>query len=401
MPNRTRRRAGRSRPTATSSAGPTAGADRHVGDPEELRYEVDGAEVQGWVLTPPEFDPDGQYPLAVEIHGGPHSMWTQSGSMWHEFQSLAAAGSVVFWCNHRGSVGYGESFATAIERNWGEVTNADVLAGADLVADREYVDADQQFVTGGSFGGYMTAWLIGHTDRFAGAVAQRGVYELSSFYGSTDGAYKLVEGDFDAVPWEEPEFLWERSPATHAPEGATPTLLLHAEGDYRVPICNAELLHRFLRKGGGDTRLVRCPREGHELSRSGEPGHAVDRIERIVRWFDGYSRYHDAPRALDREPNAASRRSRSPNRPTSPRRKTNPNPPPIPNPPMRPNPPTSPNWTPRAGAGDHGESNRSTSLGSGVTSVTRRVPVPGSDVGRRVLPSSMPAGCGTGASPPA
>ncbi|WP_117593883.1 S9 family peptidase [Haloprofundus halophilus] len=287
-------------------------ADIEVGEPEELRFESDdGVEVQGWVLTPPDFDPDGSgepsgpadesetYPLAVEIHGGPHAMWSTAGTMWHEFQTLAARGYVVFWSNPRGSTGYGEAFEMAIERDWGDVTMTDVMAGAELVAERDYVDADNAFVTGGSFGGFMTGWIVGHTGFFRGAVAQRGVYDLSSFYGSTD-AFKLVEWDFGAKPWDEPEFLWEQSPVAHAANATTPTLVVHADNDFRVPVNNGEMFYLFLKKNGIDTRLVRYPREGHELSRSGEPGHVVDRIERIARWFDGYSDHHDVPPALER-----------------------------------------------------------------------------------------------------
>ncbi|MFW5935203.1 MAG: alpha/beta hydrolase family protein, partial [Halolamina sp.] len=166
---------------------------------------------------------------------------------------------------------------------------------------RDYVDADDVHLTGGSFGGFMTSWTVGQTDFFASAVSQRGVYDLTGFYGSTDGAYALVEGDFDADPWDEPAFLWEQSPTGHAHNVETPTLVIHSEDDYRTPACTAELWYRMVRKQGTDTRFVLYPREGHELSRSGEPGHIVDRIERIARWFDGYSDHHDAPRALDRD----------------------------------------------------------------------------------------------------
>ncbi|RLM50765.1 S9 family peptidase [Halorubrum sp. Atlit-28R] len=281
-------------------------AERAVGEPEEVRFESDGVEIQGWLLTPPAADGDAAadadepYPLAVEIHGGPHAMWSTAGTMWHEFQTLAARGYAVFWSNPRGSTGYGEAFMQAIERDWGAVTLDDVMAGVETVADRPEIDADNAFVTGGSFGGFMASWAVGQTDYFRAAVAQRGVYDLTGFYGSTDAAYKLVEGDFDAVPSEEPQWLWEQSPTGHADAVDTPTLLIHSEDDTRTPICTAELYHRILRKNGVDTRFVRYPREGHELSRSGEPAHVIDRIERIARWFDGYSEHHDAERALDR-----------------------------------------------------------------------------------------------------
>ncbi|GAB7019011.1 S9 family peptidase [Halostagnicola bangensis] len=275
--------------------------DRAVSQPEELWIDSDAGTIQGWVLTPPEFDEDETYPLAVEIHGGPHVQWTTSGTMWYEFQALAASGYVVFWCNPRGSTGYGQEHAAAIERDWGDVTLTDILAGVDEVCEREYVDENDTHVTGGSFGGFMTAWSVTQTDRFRAAVSQRGVYDLTGFYGSTD-AFKLVEGDFGTTPWEDPELLRAQSPAAHVEGVETPTLLIHSDRDYRTPANTAELFYLGLQKYGVDTRLVRYPREGHELSRSGEPAHVVDRLERIVRWFDGYSNYHDSPPALECDP---------------------------------------------------------------------------------------------------
>jgi dipeptidyl aminopeptidase/acylaminoacyl peptidase len=279
-------------------------SERAIAQPEELWYTVepeDGEtiECQGWLLTPPEFDPDEEYPLIAEVHGGPHAMWTTAGTMWHEFQTLAARGYVVFWSNPRGSTGYGEEHMSAIEADWGPVTLRDVLAGVDTVLEHDYIDADAQFVTGGSFGGFMTAWAVTHTDRFEAAVSQRGVYDLDTFYGTSD-AYRLAEDDFDALPWENPERYREHSPVEYAHEVETPTLLVHSEDDYRTPIPMAEQFYRVLCKQGVDSRFVRYPREGHELSRSGEPAHVVDRIERIARWFDGYSPHHDADPALQR-----------------------------------------------------------------------------------------------------
>ncbi|WP_121744034.1 S9 family peptidase [Natronorubrum halophilum] len=280
--------------------GGDAGGDGEPGDERERR-------IQGWLLTPPEFDADVSadetYPLIVEIHGGPHAHWTTAGTMWHEFQTLAARGYAVFWCNPRGSTGYGEEHAMAIERDWGEITLTDVIAGLETVCERDFIDPDEVFVTGGSFGGFMTAWAVGNTDRFRAAVSQRGVYDLTGFYGSTD-AFKLVEGDFGTTPWEESDFLWERSPTAHVPAVDTPTLVMHSDRDYRTPANTAELFYLGLKKHGVDTRLVRYPREGHELSRSGEPAHVVDRLERTVRWFDGYSDHRDAPPALERERDA-------------------------------------------------------------------------------------------------
>ncbi len=287
-------------------------SSRTLAVPEEVWFESDAGPVQGWLLLPPEGTRSGddreQVPLVVEIHGGPHAMWSTSGTMWHEFQTLAARGYAVFWCNPRGSLGYGEAFTKAIQRDWGAVTARDVLAGVDAVCEREEIDESHLFLTGGSFGGYMTAWLVGHDDRFRAAVAQRGVYDLTSFYGSSD-AFKLVEWDFETTPSDDAAFLWEHSPVSAAHEVTTPTLVLHATEDFRVPVNNAELLYLLLKKGGVDTRLVRYPREGHELSRSGEPAHVVDRLERIARWFDGYSDYHDVPRALDRGDEGLTRRS--------------------------------------------------------------------------------------------
>jgi dipeptidyl aminopeptidase/acylaminoacyl peptidase len=272
---------------------------RAVREPERVTVESAGHETEGWVLTPPDIEPDREYPLAVLVHGGPHSVRSAGGSMWHEVQTLAARGYVVFWCNPRGSVGRGAAFARAAEGDWGAVAAADVLAGADRVAERPSVDPDAQFVAGGGFGAFVAAWLVGHTDRFRGVVARRGVYDLASFDGATDGADRLVEDEFGVTPRTAPGHPGEQSSAG---PGAieTPTLILHGEDDDRAPVCNAELLYRALRKRGVDTRLVRYPREGHELPRRGEPGHVVDQLERTVRWFDGYSPHHDAPAPLAR-----------------------------------------------------------------------------------------------------
>ncbi len=273
---------------------------RDIQTPEEVWVESeDGVAVQGWVLTPPEFDEDETYPTVLEIHGGPSVMWTTSGTMWHEFQLLASQGYVVAWCNPRGSTGYGEAHTLAIGGDWGGPDYRDLMAFTDELVRRSYVDESNLFVTGGSFGGFMTSWIVGHTDRFSGAVTQRGVYDQIAQFGGTD-TYHSNEKQL-GVPWEDPMEYWEASPVAYANQVETPTLIIHSEEDYRVPIHNADILYRFYRKNGVDTRYIRYPREGHELSRAGEPGHVIDRLERILRWFNGYSDYHDEPPVVETE----------------------------------------------------------------------------------------------------
>lgn len=254
--------------------------------PEELWWKTDdGMTIQGWVMKPINFDAQSKYPCIVEIHGGPHVMW--GNTFWLEFQIMTSRGYVVFFCNPRGSEGYGTDFKGATYQNWGVDDSKDIMQGLGHVIKLGFVDQDNLFITGGSYGGFMTAWIIGHDNRFKAAVAQRGVYNLTSFYGCSD-AQLLIEWEFDTFPWENPELLWKHSPLAYAPAIKTPLLIIHSELDYRAPINTAEELFTALKKLNRDVLFVRYPREGHELSRSGEPNHRVDRLERIVSWFDKY-----------------------------------------------------------------------------------------------------------------
>ena len=264
--------------------------ERHVSVPiHELRYSAhDGQEVQGWVLYPPGFEQDKRYPLAVHIHGGPHLMWGPGfRAMWHEWQACAAAGYIVFFCNPRGSEGYGEQWRDAIRASWGEADAPDILAGVEQLVANGNVDPARIGVTGGSYGGYMTAWLLGHSERFACGVAARGVYNLISHHSTSD-AHELIEHEFNGYPWELAEELWDHSPLAHAHKINAPLLLLHSELDYRVPISEAEQLFAFLRRQKKVVELVRYPREGHELTRAGEPKHRADHMRRTLAWFDRY-----------------------------------------------------------------------------------------------------------------
>jgi dipeptidyl aminopeptidase/acylaminoacyl peptidase len=272
-------------------------SQRAVAPIEEVRFSApDGQEVQGWALYPPGFTPGRQHPLAVHIHGGPHVMWGPGfRSMWHEWQANAAAGYIVFFCNPRGSDGYGEAWRDAIRAGWGEIDSPDILAGVAHMLATGHVDPDRVAVTGGSYGGYMTAWLLSHSDRFCCGVAARGVYNLISHHSTSD-AHELIEHEFNGYPWELAEELWDHSPLAHAHKIEAPLLLLHSELDYRVPISEAEQLFAFLRRQKKVVELVRYPREGHELTRAGEPNHRADHMRRTLDWFDRYCKREDDER---------------------------------------------------------------------------------------------------------
>jgi dipeptidyl aminopeptidase/acylaminoacyl peptidase len=260
-----------------------------VAPTEEIRYTApDGQEIQGWIVKPPDFSAKEQWPLALNIHGGPHVMWSPAAhAMWLEWQLHAARGYVVFFCNPRGSDGYGDDFRTFIHNNWGEAEMDDILSGVDEVVARGYVDEKRMALTGGSYGGFMTAWIIGHDNRFAAAVSQRGVYNLMSFFGTTD-VPRLIEYEFETLAFDDPEKMWHYSPFAYVRKMRTPLLLIHSDNDYRVPIADAEQMFTALKKLRRTVEFVRYPREGHELSRSGEPEHRIDRLERMTGWFDKY-----------------------------------------------------------------------------------------------------------------
>lgn len=255
----------------------------------EIRYtNPDGLELQGWYILPVGYEEGKTYPLAFNIHGGPHAMWgPATRTMFHEWQCHAASGYVVFYTNPRGACGYGGAFTAALQNQWGNAAFADLMAGVDAVIEKGFVDVDRMAVTGGSYGGYMTAWVTGHTDRFKAAVAQRGVYNLSSFYGTTDIPY-LITHEYGTHPWQDHQRLWEHSPLAYAHQIKTPLLLIHAENDFRVSIEQAEQLYTFVRRSGGTVHMLRYPRDGHELSRSGEPEHRISRLTEMIAWFDRY-----------------------------------------------------------------------------------------------------------------
>ena len=245
-----------------------------------------GNDLQGWMVKPPGFDASQQYPAILEIHGGPR---VQYGNFFmHEFFFLAAQGYVVGFCNPRGGRGYGEEHAKAIWNRWGTADYEDLMAWTDIIEGKAYVDPERMGVTGGSYGGYMTNWIIGHTDRFEAAVTQRSVSNLISMYGSSDMNWVFQQEFGDQPPWEAFETYREQSPITHIGSATTPTLVIHSENDLRCPIEQGEQVFVSLKKLGVDTEMIRFPDEPHGLSRGGRTDRRIERLEQIARWFDRY-----------------------------------------------------------------------------------------------------------------
>lgn len=246
----------------------------------------DGVEIQGWMLMPPGYEEGKAYPLVFQIHGGPHVSYGQG--YLHEFQMLAAKGYIVMYTNPRGSQGYGQVFSDAILNDWGGVDYDDLMACVDWGIEKGYVDKDRMAVAGGSYGGYMTAWVIGHTDRFKAAVAMRPCVNLYSAWGSGDYTWALWSWEFQGTPQERTEIYLERSPITYAPKMVTPLLLTHAEDDFRVDIEQSAELYMALRTSGKTVKMVRFPSGGHDISRSGKPSLRMERMEYIAEWIEQY-----------------------------------------------------------------------------------------------------------------
>ena len=262
---------------------------RHVdlGKFEEVWIKgTDRNDLHGWILKPPGFRASRKYPSILQIHGGPR---TQYGNrMMHEFLYLSAQGYVVHFCNPRGSQGYGEEHAKAIWNDWGTVDYADLMAWTNHVARKPFTDRSRMGVTGGSYGGYMTCWIVGHTNRFKAAVTDRCVSNLISTWGSSDFNWMLHEEFGKKPPWENFENLWRQSPMKHVGNVKTPTLVIHSEQDFRCALEQGEQFFVALKRLGVNTELVVFPEESHALSREGRTDRRVERLKRISSWFDRY-----------------------------------------------------------------------------------------------------------------
>lgn len=252
----------------------------------------DGLSVQSWVMNPINAQNGRKYPFVLDIHGGPHAMWGPGEfSMWYEFQLLCAWGYGVVYSNPRGSSGYGYAFQKANFKDWGDGPASDVLAALDdAIETNPFVDKDRLLITGGSYAGYLTAWIIAHDHRFKAAAAQRGVYDLTTFYGEGN-AFNLVRHSFGGRPYE-PEtrkLLDAQSPFTHVTKIKTPLLILHGSEDLRTGVTQSEMMYRALKDLGRPVEYARYPGIGHELTRSGPPLQRMDHMLRIIEFFERYS----------------------------------------------------------------------------------------------------------------
>ncbi|HET8626821.1 MAG TPA: S9 family peptidase [Thermomicrobiales bacterium] len=253
--------------------------------PEQFTYAgADGWEVAGWLMKPAGFEEGRKYPLILEIHGGPHAAY--GNTFFFEFQVLAGQGWGVLFANPRGSTTYGERFTMASNDDWGGKDYQDLMAGVDAaIARAPWIDPARLGVTGGSFGGYMTNWIVTQTDRFKAAVTQRSICNMVSKWGTSDIGYIGNDEQWGGPPWENLQFYLDRSPLMHVKNVVTPLLIIHSERDLRCPMEQAEQFFTALKYLGREVELVRFPDESHELSRSGQPLHRLERLQRIVGWF--------------------------------------------------------------------------------------------------------------------
>ena len=246
----------------------------------------DGGAVPGWILKPADFVAGQKYPLVLYIHGGPHAQY--GDTFFHELQFLAAQGYVVLYTNPRGSKGYGEAHTKAIKGDWGNKDFQDLMAAVDYAETLDYVDNSKTAIMGGSYGGFMTAWAIGHTDRFTCAIADRLVGNLQSMAGTCDFPWP-ANAYFSGDAWSDPAELWRHSPLAYAANIKTPLLIIHSDGDLRCPHGQAEELFSALRLQRKTVEFVRYPAEtSHGLSRNGPPSLRLDRLKRNLAWLDRF-----------------------------------------------------------------------------------------------------------------
>lgn len=262
-------------------------SERKVSKPEPISVETaPGVTIDGWVIKPVDFDENRKYPAIFDIHGGPKTVY--GTVFFHEMQYWANEGYAVFFCNPRGSDGKGNEFAD-IRGKYGTIDYDDLMKFTDVVLEKcSFIDSNRVGVTGGSYGGFMTNWIIGHTDRFKAAATQRSIANWISKFCTTDIGYYFNSDQIAANPWDNPEKLWWHSPLKYANKVKTPTLILHSEEDYRCWLAEGIQMFTALKYNGVEAKMVMFRGENHELSRSGKPKHRLRRLREITEWFNKY-----------------------------------------------------------------------------------------------------------------
>lgn len=279
------------RPLAITALNSVWLASKKLSLPEKYSFVNEkGLTVEYWVMKPTDLDPAKKYPLLLEIHGGPASMWGPGeASMWHEFQYFCANGIGVVYGNQRGSSGYGQTFLAANRMDWANGPTSDVLTSVDKTLTLGWADAQKLFISGGSYGGYLTSWIIAHDKRFLAASAQRGVYDFKTMFGEGN-VWRIIPRYFDRLPWGEDSksLLLTQSPFTYVDQINTPLLIFAGESDGRVGVAQSDMLYKALKVQGKPVEYVRHPGASHEMVRSGD----VDqRIDQMLRTYEFFSRY--------------------------------------------------------------------------------------------------------------
>lgn len=260
--------------------------ERTLSQVENYSVENDGITIDGFIIKPVNFDKNKKYPAILDIHGGPKTVY--GNVFYHEMQYWANQGYVVFFCNPRGSDGKGNDFAD-IRGKYGTIDYDDIMKFTDKVLEQySFIDKDKVGVTGGSYGGFMTNWIIGHTSRFRAAASQRSISNWTSMYSTTDIGYYFTQDQIGETPWSDNEKLWWHSPLKYADKVNTPTLFIHGEKDYRCWVVEGIQMFTALKYHNIESKLCIFKDENHELSRSGKPKSRIERLEQITNWFDKY-----------------------------------------------------------------------------------------------------------------
>lgn len=262
-------------------------ADKYIAKAEYIPFQnSDGVEIDGWILKPMDYDPAKKYPAILEVHGGPRMAY--GSALMHEMQMMAGAGYFVFFCNPRGGEGRGEAFAD-LRGKYGTVDFQDLMEFTDHVLKLyPQIDPRRLAETGGSYGGFMSNWIVGHTDRFAAIASQRSISNWINDFADSEIGVTFDANETDATPWTDMEKMWAQSPYRYANQAKTPILFIHSLEDYNCPLNQGVEMFVAMKYFGVPSRMCLFEGENHSLSRTGKPKHRVRRLREIMDWFEKY-----------------------------------------------------------------------------------------------------------------